>query len=120
MGFKVIAVDTGEQKREVCPSLGASHFVDFKHPDSTSETKTQSTSPTQSETVSQILALTEGQGAHVAILYGGGTAAYFEAATYLRTAGCLMLVGVPKDVMLQMPVILVIGKALTIKGISAA
>lgn len=30
MGYDVIAVDSGKQKQDLCTSLGADHFLDFK------------------------------------------------------------------------------------------
>lgn len=102
MGLRVIAVDSGEDKKDLCLGLGAERWVDFR------------------ETVdlaADINSVTEG-GAHAALVTAGGSAAYDIAATYLRPKGYLMVVGLPPNAMLSIPIILVAAKGLTIRGVS--
>ena len=120
MGMQVIAIDTGDSKRELCLSLGASHFVDFMHPSSVSQAAQVPPIPGASHIVTEILGLTEGQGAHAALLFGGGTTTYSDALAYLRRSGYLMAVGMPKGGPIELSILRIAGKALTIKGISAA
>lgn len=80
MGYKVIAVDTGERKRELCLQLGAAAFLDFKTDDVEMKVKE----------------LTNGYGAH-AVVCLGGAAAYKQAWGCLRNCGTLVCVGLVPD-----------------------
>lgn len=59
MGLRIIAIDTGDEKKELCMEMGAEAFVDFK---------------TCDDTVAEVMKLTGGKGAH-AVIVTGGTAA---------------------------------------------
>lgn len=90
MGLRVVAIDTGAEKRALCLSLGAEAWIDFR----------QSTN-----LIADVRAATGG-GAHAAIVASGANEAYAQAAAYLRTRGYLMVVGLSKGTQVQVPVIL--------------
>ena len=73
-------IDTGEEKKQLCKSLGADYWIDFK------ESK---------DIVRDIKAATDGLGAHSAIVTAASSAAYSQAVDYLRPGGTLMVVGMP-------------------------
>ncbi|KAH7163732.1 chaperonin 10-like protein [Fusarium sp. MPI-SDFR-AT-0072] len=78
-GYRVIAVDTGEDKRRICLEFGAAHFIDFLTQDVPAEVK-------------RLTSL----GVHGVICTAGSIAAYQQAAHCVRNAGaivCLRLIG---------------------------
>jgi len=79
-GLKVIAIDTGEQKRNLCLKLGATSFLDFKSDDVETRVKE----------------LTNGYGAH-AVICTAGPAAYAQSFRLLRNCGTLVCVGLVTD-----------------------
>lgn len=101
MGVRVIAIDTGSTKRDLCMSLGVTAFFDFR---------------SSTNLVSEVLVATKG-GAHSVLVAAGSTAAYVEACAYLRPTGLLLVVGLPTGAMLELPVILVGGRGLNVKGV---
>lgn len=91
MGLRVVAIDTGEEKRLLSLSLGAEAWIDFRE---------------STDLVADVIAATGG-GAHAAIVASGSSAAYTQAIAYLRTRGYMMVVGLARDVVVSLPVILV-------------
>ncbi|KAM0754806.1 putative alcohol dehydrogenase [Meredithblackwellia eburnea MCA 4105] len=79
LGARIVAVDTGDEKREMCRKLGAEAFVDFK------------TSPDVTAEVKKIT----GGGAHVVIVTGGTASAYKTAPSFLRKGGTQVSIGLP-------------------------
>ncbi len=53
MGRRVIAIDTGEEKRKLCLELGSDHWIDFQ---------------TCKDVTAEIKRLTDGKGAHAAVV----------------------------------------------------
>lgn len=94
MGLRVIAIDTGSDKRDLCLALGAETWIDFKDSENV---------------IADVLSATKG-GAHAAIIISGSGAEYTQAAMYVRPRGYLMVVGLPKDALLSIPVSLVCGR----------
>lgn len=80
-GFKVIAVDSGDAKRDLCIGLGATAFVNFKEVD-------------VERTVKE---LTGGEGAHAIVVVPGTEKAYELAPRLIRNTGTLVCVGLPRD-----------------------
>ncbi|EJC98054.1 mannitol-1-phosphate dehydrogenase [Fomitiporia mediterranea MF3/22] len=101
MGLCVIAIDTGSVRKDLCLSLGASAFFDFR---------------TSTSLIADVIAATHG-GAHGVLVTAGNSAAYNSACMYLRPTGTLLVVGLPPGAMLQVPVILVGGRGLNVKGV---
>jgi propanol-preferring alcohol dehydrogenase len=54
MGLRVVVVDTGKERRELCTRYGAEHFVDFREVE---------------DTAGEVVKLTEG-GAHAVFVTG--------------------------------------------------
>ncbi|KAM5356876.1 hypothetical protein ACJ41O_003522 [Fusarium nematophilum] len=81
MGMRVIAIDGGDHKRELCKKLGAEVFIDFK------ETK---------DIAAEIMKITT-YGAHGVIVTAATRAAYESAPSFLRPNGTVVAVGLPQD-----------------------
>lgn len=81
LGYRVIAVDSGEQKRALAMKCGADSFIDVN----------VGTKPSVQE---QIHALT-GIGAHCVVCVAGTPSAYDSALSMLRNCGKLVCVGIP-------------------------
>jgi propanol-preferring alcohol dehydrogenase len=77
MGMRVIAIDGGEEKRDLCYKLGCEEFVDFKAVKSVEE---------------EVLRIT-GKGAHGIFVTAGSAAAYKSAPQMVRVGGRVMCVG---------------------------
>lgn len=81
MGMRVIAIDGGDQKRELCLGLGAEVFIDFQQIDDIATM------------ISQITKV----GAHGVIVTAATRKAYESAPTFLRPNGTMVVVGLPQD-----------------------
>ncbi|OJJ01127.1 hypothetical protein ASPVEDRAFT_82665 [Aspergillus versicolor CBS 583.65] len=103
-GLKVIAIDSGEKKKQLCIKLGATAFVDYKTDD-------------VQDAVKQ---LTAGLGAHAVICTANSEASYEQSMRLLRRLGVLVCVGIP-NVPFRLPATPfdMIVKGLTIVGNSA-
>ncbi|OQN99775.1 hypothetical protein B0A48_14545 [Cryoendolithus antarcticus] len=79
MGMRVIAIDGGAAKAELCTSLGAEHYIDFfTTPDLASEVRKYTT-----------------YGAHAVVVYASSKESYASAISLLRPRGIVIAVGVP-------------------------
>ncbi|EWZ81154.1 hypothetical protein FOWG_14729 [Fusarium oxysporum f. sp. lycopersici MN25] len=76
-GYRVIAVDTGEDKRRICLEFGAVHFIDYLTEDVPGE-------------VTRLTSL----GVHGVICTAGSITAYQQAAQCVRNAGTIVCIGV--------------------------
>ncbi|CAE6526402.1 unnamed protein product [Rhizoctonia solani] len=103
-GLRVIAIDTGDNKKELCLKLGAETFIDFK-----------------AGTISIIF---EGEdvkraadevGVHAAIVTSGSAAGYNQALQYLRPGGTLVAVGAPLGAKLELDIVAAIPRSITVK-----
>lgn len=81
MGMRVIAVDGGDEKRDLCLKLGAEKFIDFT---------------TCSDIASEVMKITT-YGAHGVIVFSATKAGYEQAPHLLRPNGTMVCVGLPKD-----------------------
>ncbi|KAK7418512.1 hypothetical protein QQZ08_011222 [Neonectria magnoliae] len=81
MGMRVIAIDGGDQKRDLCKKLGAEIFIDFQ---------------TTKDIAAEITKITT-HGAHGVIVTAATKAAYESAPTFLRPNGTVVAVGLPQD-----------------------
>lgn len=71
MGMRVIGIDGGNEKRELCMKLGCEAFVDF--------TKVE-------DVVKEVIQITDGKGAHGIFVTAGNAAAY-KTAPYMARVG---------------------------------
>lgn len=102
MGLRVIAIDTGDEKRDLCLGLGAERFIDFR--------KTK-------DLVEEVIQAAGGLGPHAALLAVGDARPFNQALMYLRNAGTLVAVGMPPgEALLNVPIPLLVAKALHIVG----
>lgn len=80
MGLHIVAVDSGD-KKELCSSLGADHFIDFK--------KTI-------DIPSEVRRVT-GDGAHAFLVASGSKSSYEHAKKILRSGGVLVCIALPTE-----------------------
>jgi propanol-preferring alcohol dehydrogenase len=81
MGMRVIAIDGGDAKKDLCLSLGAEKFIDY--------TNTK-------DITAEIMKITT-YGAHGVIVFAATKAGYEQAPHLLRPNGTMVCVGLPKD-----------------------
>ncbi|KAJ6500896.1 chaperonin 10-like protein [Mycena sanguinolenta] len=104
MGMRVIAIDTGDAKRELCLQLGAEKWVDFK---------------TSTNVIQDVKDAADGVGPHAAVVVSSSAGPLDQAVMYLRPKGTLVAVGIPSSAtMLKVPVGLLVSKCLNIVGTS--
>jgi propanol-preferring alcohol dehydrogenase len=102
MGLDIIAIDGGEEKKEMTAKLGANHYVDF--------TKSKNL-------VSDVKAATsDGLGPHAVILVAVNEKPFQQAAEYVRPRGTVVAIGLPAGAYLRAPVFESVIKMITIKG----
>ncbi|KAJ7240659.1 chaperonin 10-like protein [Mycena haematopus] len=100
-GLRVIAVDTGADKKKLCFELGADKWIDFQ------ESK---------DIVAEIKAITDGVGAHSAVVTAASSSGYKQAIEYLRNGGTLMAVGLPGKATLEASIFFTVFKSISILG----
>lgn len=100
-GLRVIAIDSGAEKKELCLRLGAEVWIDFK--------ETQ-------DIVAAVKAATGGAGAHSAVVTTASPSGYTQAVDYLRSGGTLMAVGLPGEAKLEASIFFTVFKSISILG----
>ncbi|KAL7271940.1 alcohol dehydrogenase [Rhizina undulata] len=101
MGFRIIGIDTGEEKKNMCLKvLGAEEFVDFATED----------------VVARVKELTGGVGAHAVILLAVSEKPFQQATDYCRSRGSVVCVGMPANARISAEVFSTVVRMLTIKG----
>ncbi|KAF2000853.1 GroES-like protein [Amniculicola lignicola CBS 123094] len=102
-GYKVIAIDGGEEKKKLCKDMGAETFVDF----------------TKVDVVETVKSLTDDEGAHAVICVAGSEKAYEQAVMLVRNTGVFVVVGLPPlTFMFPMSPLPIANRGLIIKGSS--
>jgi len=103
MGLRIIAIDTGDEKKEMCLNqLGAEHFVDFSK---------------STNVVKDVQAATpDGLGPHAVLLVAVNEKPFQQAAEYIRPRGTVVCIGLPAGAYLKAPVFESVVKMITIKG----
>ncbi|EKV06736.1 hypothetical protein PDIG_76450 [Penicillium digitatum PHI26] len=81
MAMRVIAIDSGDEKRDLCLKLGAEEFIDFK----------------ATKDVSAEIKRITAHGAHGVIVTAATKEAYALAPSFLRPNGTMVVVGMPRD-----------------------
>ncbi|ANB15388.1 alcohol dehydrogenase ADH3 [Sugiyamaella lignohabitans] len=99
MGFRVVAIDSGDAKEKICKDLGAEVFVDFK----------------SSDLSKQIVEATSG-GPHAVIHVAVAEVAITLSTEYVRPAGTIVLVGLPGGAYVKSEVFTHVVKTINIKG----
>jgi propanol-preferring alcohol dehydrogenase len=100
-GLRVVAIDTGAEKRDLCLKLGAEKWIDFR------ETK---------DIVKDIKDATGGEGPHAALVSAASSTAYEQAVDYLRPGGTLVAVGLPAHAQIGAAVFWTVVKSINIVG----
>ncbi|PWN50398.1 GroES-like protein [Violaceomyces palustris] len=100
-GYRVIAIDTGNDKRALAEKLGAETFIDFK---------------TTKNLVEEIKQASGGLGPHAAVVAASGAAAYEQALDYIRSRGTLVAVGLPGGTDIKANVFFTVFRSLRIVG----
>ena len=100
MGYRVLAIDGGEEKGEFVKSLGAEVYIDF--------TKTK-------DMVAAVQAATNG-GPHGVINVSVSEFAISQSAAYVRSTGTVVLVGLPAGAKVVTPVFDAVVRSISIRG----
>ncbi|KAI0302895.1 GroES-like protein [Multifurca ochricompacta] len=100
-GLRVVAVDTGEEKKKLCLELGAEKWIDFR------ESK---------DLVKDIKDAAGGDGPHAALVSAASSSAYEQAVDYLRPGGSLLVVGLPGKAQIGAPIFWTVVKSINIIG----
>ncbi|EHA47632.1 alcohol dehydrogenase [Pyricularia oryzae] len=103
MGLRVIAIDSGEEKRRAClEDLGAAAFVDFA---------------TSADVVADVRKVTaDGLGPHAAVLLAVTSRPFQQAAEYIRPRGTVVCIGLPSGAQIKADVLDMVVRLITIKG----
>jgi len=101
IGLRVIALDSGADKRALCEKLGVEAFVDYL------ESK---------DLVADLKQACGGKGPHAAIVTASNAKAYEQALDYLRDGGVLVVVGLPADSYIKASVFFTVFRSLKIVG----
>lgn len=101
MGFKVIAIDSGDEKAQQCKRLGADVFVDFMKED----------------VVNSVMKTADGKGAHGCVLIAPVKKSIDLAPRFMRIRGAITMIGLPeRSVTLDISPAALVFKSLTIRG----
>lgn len=100
MGFRVVGIDTGAAKAQLCKELGAEAFIDF------------ATTP---DLKSEIAEATKG-GPHAVIHVAVSEQAIGVSTEYIRPCGTIVLVGMPAGAEVRSNVFNHVVKSISIKG----
>lgn len=103
LGMRVIAVDAGDAKRDLCHQLGAEQYLDVI---------------TSKDLAKAVLDLTDGLGAHGVIVFAAVAASYAVGPSLLRSGGTMVAIGLPGDpsVLAGAPPLMMALKQLSIVG----
>ena len=100
MGLRVVAIDTGSEKKTLVQELGAEAFVDFR---------------TSKDMIGEVKMVTGG-GPHAVIVVSANSKSYSDALKMVRTKGTVVAVGLPANTSLGGDVFDCVVRSLTVKG----
>ncbi|KAG1790234.1 chaperonin 10-like protein [Suillus plorans] len=101
MGLRVVAIDTGLEKKKLCLELGAEKWIDFQE---------------EKDIVQAVREACDGEGAHCAVVTTASASGYTQAVDYLRPGGTLMAVGLPGEAKLEASIFFTVFKSINILG----
>jgi propanol-preferring alcohol dehydrogenase len=101
MGRRVIAIDSGAEKKKLCEDLGADAWIDYVD---------------CKDIVAEVKRITDGRGAHAAVVTTAHPSGYTQAVDYLRDGGKLMAVGLPAQAKLEASIFFTVFKSIKICG----
>ncbi|KAI0138676.1 alcohol dehydrogenase [Hypoxylon sp. NC0597] len=102
MGLHTIAIDGGEEKGQMCKSLGSEDYIDF----STTKNLVQAVKN----------ATPDGFGPHAVLLLAVSEGPFQQASEYVRSRGSIVCVGLPANAYLKAPVFDTVVRMINIKG----
>ncbi|KAI0726812.1 chaperonin 10-like protein [Fomitopsis betulina] len=102
-GHRVLAIDSGAEKRELCLAVGAEKFLDFKE---------------STDLIADVKTLTDPLGAHVALITTHAGSAYVQAGFYVRAHGTVLCLGAAQEVS-GLPMALIVDQVSGIKYIAS-
>lgn len=100
MGYRVVAIDGGKEKGDLCKELGSEEYVDFT---------------TEKDIVGRVKAITNG-GARGAINVSVSTSAMQQSLEYIKATGTVVLVGLPAGASVNANVFDSVVKSVNIRG----
>ncbi|KAI1844882.1 hypothetical protein JX266_008898 [Neoarthrinium moseri] len=101
-GFRVIGIDSGEEKRKLSIESGASEFIDFA----------------EGNVEHRVKEIT-GEGAHAIVVVSGSEDAFRASPLLVRNMGIIVCVGLPaNDFNIPIPASLCSARALSITGVA--
>ncbi|RHZ73298.1 hypothetical protein CDV55_101870 [Aspergillus turcosus] len=102
MGLRVIAIDSGDEKKAMCLELGAEAFIDFL---------------TSKDLINDVRAATTDRlGPHTALLLAASELPFQQATSYVRPRGTIIAMGMPAHAYLKAPVFNTVVRMINIKG----
>ncbi|KAK6360061.1 alcohol dehydrogenase [Orbilia blumenaviensis] len=102
MGLHAIAIDGGEEKRQLCNDAGAVAYVDFM---------------TSKDLVEEVKAATpDGLGPHAVLLLAVTERPFQQATQYVRARGTVICIGLPANAFLKASVFDTVTRMINIKG----
>ncbi|MCJ1327036.1 alcohol dehydrogenase [Thelotrema lepadinum] len=102
MGLRVIAIDGGDEKKDVVTKLGAASYVDYL---------------ASKDLVKDVQGATEdGLGPHAVLLVAVSEKPFQQASEYVRPRGTIVAIGLPAGAFLKAPVFQTVIRQITIKG----
>lgn len=102
MGLRVLAIDGGDEKKKLCTELGAEVYVDFLE---------------EKNVIKKVIESTGG-GPHGVLNVSVSELAITQSVSYIRPLGKIVLVGMPPNAVLRVPVFDQVVKSFEIKGTS--
>ncbi|KAJ7221368.1 hypothetical protein GGX14DRAFT_558863 [Mycena pura] len=104
MGLRVVAIDTGDVKRDLCLTLGAEKWIDFK---------------TSTDLIKDVKEATGGHGPQAVVIAASNPGPIEQAVKYVRSKGIIVIVGVPSGgATFTVSINLVVAKCISIIGTS--
>ncbi|KAF5676189.1 alcohol dehydrogenase III [Fusarium heterosporum] len=100
--MRVIAIDTGEARRQLSLESGAEHFIDFAHED----------------VVEKVKKIT-GEGASAVLVVTGTQEAFVQAPNLVRNMGIIVTIGLPRnDFNIPLSATICSARSLTVTGVA--
>ncbi|KAF4995283.1 hypothetical protein FGRMN_5248 [Fusarium graminum] len=101
-GMRVIAIDTGEARRQLSVESGAEHFIDFATED----------------VVERVREIT-GEGASAVLVVTGSQEAFVQAPNLVRNMGIIVTIGLPRnDFNIPLSATICSARSLTVAGVA--
>ncbi|KAI3402698.1 ADH1 [Candida oxycetoniae] len=100
LGLRVIAIDGGDERGDFVKNLGAEEFIDFR--------KCQ-------DIAKEIHRITDG-GAHAALNVSTSEAAIQQSVDFVRNRGTVVLIGLPADSKVCLPILETVCRQISVKG----